>query len=161
MEAMSGNCKRRSMTHPSSCLQDFQRRKLRYAEGLKRHLVDSNGPTGQYDEDRTCQPSTSKRRRVSVLDDCSRRFGTSIPPDANRLESAQSCQEYNECSEESASRTKNLQSNSCSRCSKTFSTRVQLQKHATTHHVTYKCPLCTQTLSGLSLLKVHVNSVHM
>ncbi|KAL1440603.1 hypothetical protein MTO96_001155 [Rhipicephalus appendiculatus] len=163
---MNGNCKRRPMTRPSSCLQDFQCRKLRYAEGLKRHLVDPNDPTEQDDEGRACEASTSKRRRLSVSDVCSRRFGTSIPPnsDANRLsraESAQPCQEYSECNEETATRTKNLQSNTCSRCSKTFTTMVQLQKHATSHHVPYKCPLCSQTLSGLSLLKTHINSIHV
>lgn len=160
---MNGNCKRRSMPRSSSCLQEFQCRKLRYAEGLKRHLVDSNDPTEQDDEGRSCQASTSKRRRVSVSDVCSRHFGTSIPPnsDANRLESAQSCQEYSEFNEDTATKRKNWKSNTCSRCSETFTTTVQLQKHAASHHVPYKCPLCSQTLSGLSLLKTHINSVHV
>lgn len=164
---MSGNCyppttKRRS-TRLSTCVEDFQCRKLRYAEALKRHLVDSDDHSEQDDAGSTCQASSSKRRHVSPSNVCSRRFGTSIPPNAgvNRVESAQSCQEYSAFHEDAATGRKSRQAKTCSRCSKTFTTAVQLQKHATSHHVPYKCPLCSQTFSGLSLLKTHINSIHV
>lgn len=152
------------MTRPSTCFEVFQCRKLRYAEGLKRHLVDSNDHAEQDEAGGTCQASSSKRRHVSPSNVCSRRFGTSIPPNTgvnNRLEPAKSVQEYSAFYEDTATRRKSRQSKTCSRCFKTFTTAVQLQMHATSHHVPYKCPLCSQTFSGLSLLKTHINSIHV
>lgn len=147
----------------SSCIECFRCHKLRYAEGLKRHLVDSSEQLDQDSADKSCRATSPKRRHVSPTNTCDRRFGTSIPNNTgvNSVASTSSCHECSASSGDVQVARKGRQPKTCSRCSKTFSTAIQLHKHAASHHVPYKCPLCSQTLPGMSHLKAHINSIHI
>uniref|UniRef100_A0A090XAA7 C2H2-type domain-containing protein n=1 Tax=Ixodes ricinus TaxID=34613 RepID=A0A090XAA7_IXORI len=112
----------------SSCIDAFRRQKLRYAEALKRHLIDD------VDNSR----KDSKKRHVSSTD----KRRPARPLSVNGAV----------CSRTEPTR-RNSRPKSCSRCSKTFSCAAELQKHAASHGSTnvatdatpYKCPLCSQT----------------
>lgn len=171
---MSGKCDqptavittKRGSSRPrpsSSCIERFRCRKLRYAEGLKRHLIDCSEEPDQGSADRSYHATSPKRRHVSPTNTCNRRFSTSIPPstDVNSVVSASSCQGFSASSGDVELARKGRQPKTCSRCFKTFSTAIQLHKHASSHHVPYKCPLCSQTLSAMSLLKAHINLIHV
>ncbi|KAG0429490.1 hypothetical protein HPB47_023582 [Ixodes persulcatus] len=130
----------------SSCIDAFRRQKLRYAEALKRHLIDDDASSRKDSENGA---TSSKKRHVSSAD----KRRPARPLSVNGAEPTR----------------RNSRPKSCSRCSKTFSCAAELQKHAASHGSTnvatdatpYKCPLCSQTFQTLSVIKAHVNSVHV
>lgn len=156
--------KRRSHRSRPSCIEYFQCSKLRHAEGLKRHLVDSCEKV-ELENVSNGNRTSSRRRCVSPRCTGKRRSSTSVPASDVERTDVQSASTRHEPS--TASREpilvlgKSQQSKRCSRCSKTFTTAAQLHKHAASHYVPFKCPLCSQTLPSLSLLKAHINSVHV
>ncbi|CAN7991484.1 unnamed protein product [Ixodes pacificus] len=149
---------RRRLSQPShsprpslSCIDAFRRQKLRYAEALKRHLIDDDDNSRKDSENGA---TSSKKRHVSSAD--KRRPARPLSVNGavgSRTEPTR----------------RNSRPKSCSRCSKTFSCAAELQKHAASHGSTnvatdatpYKCPLCSQTFQTLSVIKAHVNSVHV
>ncbi|CAN7993504.1 unnamed protein product [Ixodes hexagonus] len=149
---------RRRSSHPpprpsSSCLDAFRRQKLRYAEALKRHFIDGDDVDASRKGSENGATS-SKRRHLSAE---KRRLAR--PLSVNGAQTEQNA---------AAATRKSSRPKSCSRCSKMFPSAVELQKHSASHGgstvsdiTPYKCPLCSQAFQTLSVIKAHVNAVHV
>lgn len=133
----------------SACLEAFRSQKLRYAEGLKRHFVDDHALSDSGNT-KSGDTASKKRQVTSSFNLGKRRFEATNTEDSHPNAERENCPVSSRKSKKSSPQQ-----------SEAFASVVKLEKHSLSRNVPYRCPLCSQTFQSMTIIKAHVNSVHV